>query len=95
MFKPLEMVKVTLQVLHSDVAKVTHVIANQGLLHLLDSQKFSQYVGKVGGEKFQDIMNRFTALERELSDMFTNLSIHIFVNLSSICRNPTHTIVCI
>ena len=64
MFKPLEMVKVTLQVLHSDVARVTHVIAKQGLLHLLDSQKFSKHVGKVGNETFQKLMNRFTVLEQ-------------------------------
>jgi V/A-type H+-transporting ATPase subunit I len=75
MFKPLEMVKVTLQVLHSDTAKVTHVIAKQGLFHLLDSQKFFKYGGKVGGEKFQTLMSRFTSLEQELTNMFTNLSI--------------------
>ncbi len=75
MFKPLEMVKVTLLVLHSDVAKVTHVIAKQGLLHLLDSQKFIKYVGKVGGENFQNLMNRFTLLDQELTTMFANLSI--------------------
>ena len=75
MFKPLEMVKVALQVLHSDAAKVTHVIAKQGLFHLLDSQKFSQHAGKVGGEDFQDAMNRYTALEQELKDLFKNLSI--------------------
>lgn len=69
------MVKVTLQVLHSDVARVTHVIAKQGLLHLLDSQKFSKYVGKVGDETFQSLINRFTVLEQELNNMFINLSI--------------------
>ncbi len=75
MFKPLEMVKVALQVPHTDVAKVTHVIAKQGLFHLLDSQKFSKKAGKVGGEEFQEIMDRFTALEQELKDMFKHLSL--------------------
>ncbi|MBD3307120.1 hypothetical protein GF339_11900 [candidate division KSB3 bacterium] len=75
MFKPLEMVNVTLQVLHSDVAKVTHVIARQGLLHLLDSQQFSKHVSKAGGETFQNLMARYTALEQQLKDLFTNLGI--------------------
>ena len=75
MFKPLEMVNVALQVLHSDAAKVTHVIAKMGLFHLLDSQKFSKTVGKVGGEDFQDCMNRYTALDQELKQLFKNLSL--------------------
>ncbi len=75
MFKPLEMVRVVLQVPHSDVAKVTHVIARQGLFHLLDSQSFSKKVGKVGGEEFQNIMSRFTTLDQELQEIFKNLSL--------------------
>lgn len=75
MFKPLEMVRITLQVLRSDVARVTHVIAKQGLLHLLDSQKFAKQVGKVSDEKFLDLLNRFNQLEQELSKMCTALSI--------------------
>jgi V/A-type H+-transporting ATPase subunit I len=75
MFKPLEMVKVTLQVLRSDVAKVTHVIAKQGLLHLLDSQKFIRQVGKVSDEEFQALMNRFTNLEQTVTTLCTDLSI--------------------
>ncbi len=77
MFKPVEMVRVTLQVLHSDVARVTHIIAKQGLLHLLDSQKFSKsrYAGKVGGEKFQALINRYSLLEQELQALFARLSI--------------------
>ncbi len=77
MFKPVKMVRVILQVLHSDVAKVTHIIAKQGLLHLLDSQQFSKSrsVGKAGGEEFQNIMNRYTLLEQELQTMLARLSI--------------------
>lgn len=75
MFKPLEMVKVTLQVLRSDVAKVTHVIAKQGLLHLLDSQKFARQVKKVSDEKFLDLLSRFNQLEQELSKICADLSI--------------------
>ncbi len=75
MFKPLEMVKVTLQVLRSDVAKVTHVIAKQGLLHLLDSQKFARQIGKVSDEQFLDILSRFNQLEQELSKTCAALSI--------------------
>lgn len=75
MFKPVEMVRVIVQVLHSDAAKVTHVIAKQGLLHLLDSQKFSKSLEKVGGEAFQDLITRFAVLEQELSNIFTRLSI--------------------
>jgi V/A-type H+-transporting ATPase subunit I len=75
MFKPVEMVNVTLQVLHSDTAKVTHVIAKQGLFHLLDSQKFFKDLGKVGGEEFQRTMNRYTGLDQELKEMFSNLSL--------------------
>ena len=77
MFKPLEMVRVVLQVLHSDAAKVTHVIAKQGLFHLLDSQKFSKYAEKanVSGQDFQDLMSRYTGLEQELKNLFNTLSI--------------------
>jgi len=77
MFKPVKMVRVTLQVLHSDVAKVTHVIAKQGLLHLLDSHKLSgsRSAGKAGSEESQGIMNRYTLLEQELQAMLTRLSI--------------------
>ncbi len=75
MFKPLEMVKVSLQVLHSDAAKVTHAIAKQGLFHLLDSQKFLQHVGKAGGEKFEGLMDRYGKLEQDLKDIFKNLSL--------------------
>ena len=71
------MVRVTLQVLHSDVAKVTHVIAKQGLLHLLDSHKLSKsrYAGKSGSKESQGIMNRYTLLEQELQATFARLSI--------------------
>ncbi|MCP4398540.1 MAG: hypothetical protein GY801_14745 [bacterium] len=75
MFKPLEMVNVALQVLHSDAAKVTHVIAKLGLFHLLDSQKLSKTAGKVGGEEFQDCVSRYTALEQELKLLFKHLSL--------------------
>lgn len=75
MFKPLEMVKVTLQVLRSDVARVTHVIAKQGLLHLLDSQKLAQTAGKVSDEKFQEILGRFTQVDQELKKLCDDLSI--------------------
>ena len=75
MFKPLEMVNVALQVLHSDAAKVTHVIAKMGLFHLLDSRKLSQKAGKVGREDVQDCMSRYTALDQELKQLFDNLSL--------------------
>ena len=75
MFKPVEMVRVILQVLQSDTAKVTHVIAQQGLLHLLDSQKFSKHVGKVGGEKFQGLTDRFSFLEQELDKICATLCV--------------------
>ena len=75
MFKPLEMVNVALQVLHSDAAKVTHVIAKLGLFHLLDSQKLSKTAVKVGGVEFQDCMSRYAALEQELKQLFHNLSL--------------------
>ena len=75
MFKPLEMVNVVLQVLHSDAARVTHVIAKQGLLHLLDSKDFSKYVGKVGGEEFQDTLTRYVTLDQELKELFKNLAL--------------------
>ncbi|GAK55003.1 H(+)-transporting two-sector ATPase [Candidatus Vecturithrix granuli] len=78
MFRPLEMVRVVLQVLHSDAAKVTHVIAKQGLFHLLDSRQFAKFAGqaKVGGEAFQSLVSRFSALDQELQNMFHTLSIH-------------------
>jgi V/A-type H+/Na+-transporting ATPase subunit I len=75
MFKPLEMVKVALQVLYSDAAKVTHVIARQGLFHLLDSQQFSKYARKTDNEQVQQLIARYSQLEQELSAMFENLSI--------------------
>lgn len=72
------MVRVVLQVLHSDAAKVTHVIAKQGLFHLLDSQQFAKFAGqaKVGGEAFQSLMSRFMTLDQELQSLFNTLSIH-------------------
>ncbi|MDY0091836.1 MAG: hypothetical protein RBT80_03970 [Candidatus Vecturithrix sp.] len=78
MFRPLEMVRVVLQVLHSDAAKVTHVVAKQGLFHLLDSRQFSKFAGqgKVGGEAFQMLMNRYSTLDQELQNLFQTLSIH-------------------
>ena len=78
MFRPLEMVRVVLQVLHSDAAKVTHVIAKQGLFHLLDSRQFAKFAGqaKVGGDAFQSLMSRFTTLDQELQSLFNTLSIH-------------------
>ncbi|PIE33390.1 hypothetical protein CSA56_11970 [candidate division KSB3 bacterium] len=75
MFKPLEMVKVSLQVLHSDSAKVTHVIAKQGLFHLLDSRKFSKTSGKSDGEEFKETIVSYSTLEQDLKNLFKSLSI--------------------
>ena len=75
MFKPLEMVKVALQILHSDSAKVTHVIAKQGLLHLLDYQKISPSSEGISNEDAQELLSRYAALDQELKGLFANLSI--------------------
>ncbi len=75
MFKPLEMMKVALQILHSDSAKVTHVIAKQGLFHLLDSQKLSPSTIKLGSEDVQETLTRYTMIEQGLKSLFQQLSI--------------------
>ncbi|PID58646.1 hypothetical protein CSB45_03630 [candidate division KSB3 bacterium] len=75
MFKPLKMVNVALQVLHSDAAKVTHVIAKMGLFHLLDSRELSKTAVKIGGEAFQECMSRYTALNQELKELCGRLSL--------------------
>ncbi len=75
MFKPLEMVKVALQILHSDVAKVTHVIAKLGLFHLLDSRKLLNASGKSGREAVQEAISRYAVLDQDLNNLFRSLSI--------------------
>ena len=69
------MVKVALQILHSDSAKVTHVIAKQGLLHLLDYQKVSPSSEGISNEDAQELLSHYAALDQELKGLFANLSI--------------------
>jgi len=75
MFKPLEMVKIVLQILHSDGAKVTHVIAKQGLLHLLDSHAQSRESESLFPENPQQLIAQYTTLEQALKTLFQQLSL--------------------
>ncbi len=75
MFKPLEMVKVVLQILHSDGAKVTHVIAKQGLFHLLDSHALSKDSETFFFEDPQQLIAQYSTIEQELKTLFQQLSL--------------------
>ncbi|GAK54666.1 H(+)-transporting two-sector ATPase [Candidatus Moduliflexus flocculans] len=75
MFKPLEMVKVVLQILHSDGAKVTHVIAKQGLLHLLDSHAQSKESDTLFPDDPQQLITQYATLDQELKTLFQQLSL--------------------
>ena len=75
MFKPLEMVKVVLQILHSDGAKVTHVIAKQGLLHLLDSHAQSKESETLFPDNPQQLITQYATLDQELKTLFQQLSL--------------------
>lgn len=75
MFKPQEMVKVVLQILHSDGAKVTHVIAKQGLLHLLDSHGQSKESEALFPDDPQQLIAQYATLEQELKTLFQQLAL--------------------